>query len=175
MGRTPTPTSLKVLRGNPGKRRLETAGEPQVVVGLGEPPAHLCAVAKAYWFERGPQLVALGTLGESDRDLFALLCALHARVVWLAAKIEKLRQMKRPRDQDDRRRARLESESLRVGREFARVGAEFGIGAAARTKIRVQPDPGQGELPLGVTDEGGVAVSPLAKCIAGARGWGASA
>ena len=39
-GRKPTPTTLKVLRGNPGKRKINTE-EPTLDVLLPDPPGHL--------------------------------------------------------------------------------------------------------------------------------------
>jgi len=47
-----TPTEVKRLRGNPGKRKLPVAGEALVVVGLDEipkPPKGLGAVGVAVW------------------------------------------------------------------------------------------------------------------------------
>jgi P27 family predicted phage terminase small subunit len=47
-GRTPKPTALKVLAGNPGKRPLNRR-EPKPQGTVGEPPEHLSDGAKAAW------------------------------------------------------------------------------------------------------------------------------
>ncbi len=50
-GRKPTPTRLKLLRNNPGKRPLNP-DEPQPEATLPEPPAHLSDEAKCEWQRR---------------------------------------------------------------------------------------------------------------------------
>jgi len=47
-GRTPKPTALKVLAGNPGKRPLNRR-EPKPQGAVGEPPEYLSDGAKAAW------------------------------------------------------------------------------------------------------------------------------
>jgi phage terminase small subunit len=71
------PTALKVLRGNPGKRPLNSA-EPKPDVGLpGEPPG-LSEPARRYWVTVGRQCVAMGTLTIVDGPAFGTLCELLA-------------------------------------------------------------------------------------------------
>jgi phage terminase small subunit len=145
-GRKPKPTALKILQGNAGHRPIDTRGEPAVVLGLGEPPHYLDAVAKEFWFAQGPQLVALGTLGESDAPLFAELAALHSRNLYLSAKIAAFRRVKVLSPSAERKLDKLEAQRLKVSAQFMKTGAEFGIGAASRTRIRVKPDGEQSEF-----------------------------
>jgi len=78
MGRKPTPTKLKVLRGNPGRRPINTdEPEPKPISGS-DPPAYLLASEKAWWEHHGPALERLGLLTEADEGKFALLCRLLA-------------------------------------------------------------------------------------------------
>lgn len=81
-GRKPTPTHLKVLRGNPGHRPLNEH-EATPVPGLPDPPAVLDAVAQAEWVNKGRQLVALGLMTEVDTAMLAVYCAAWSR--WLEA------------------------------------------------------------------------------------------
>jgi phage terminase small subunit len=145
-GRKPKPTALKILQGNPGHRPLDGRGEPQVVVGLGEPPDYLDAEAKRFWMSQGPQLVKLGTLGESDAPLFADLAAIHSRNLYLSAKIAAFRRVKVLSPSAERKLDKLEAQRLKVSAQFMRTAAEFGIGAASRTRIRVKPDGQQSEF-----------------------------
>lgn len=77
-GSKPTPTALKVLRGNPGKRPLP-ADEPKPPLGLPEPPDHLNTVAMAEWARIGPALARIGVVTQVDRAVLAGYCAAYAR------------------------------------------------------------------------------------------------
>jgi len=74
-GRKPTPTALKVIQGNPGRRPID-ANEPQPGP-LGAPPADLSGVALDKWREMSGlwRLV----VSEADRDQLAEYCRLEAR------------------------------------------------------------------------------------------------
>ncbi len=71
-GRKPVPTALKVVRGNPGKRALNTReAEPAPPATL-TPPDWLAEDAKREWADKAPMLHRLGLLTEADLDAFAL-------------------------------------------------------------------------------------------------------
>jgi phage terminase small subunit len=76
-GRRPKPTALKVLRGNPGKRRLN-AQEPKPPVGDVGKPAMLCVAAASVWDEMAPIALSMGTLTTADVAAFATFCELEA-------------------------------------------------------------------------------------------------
>src|SRR5438477_525461 len=65
-GRKPSPTQLKLVRGNPGKRPIRAAGEPKPGHTLPEAPVHLSARAKAAWGQIAPILSRMGVLTEAD-------------------------------------------------------------------------------------------------------------
>ena len=77
-GPPPTPTSLKRLRGNPGKRPLNLR-EPTPPGPLGPPPPHLSTEARAVWLELCPVVVAMRVATLADRVAFELLCNAVAR------------------------------------------------------------------------------------------------
>jgi P27 family predicted phage terminase small subunit len=82
-GRKPNPTALKVLRGNPGRRPLNTREPaPPRVVDLA-PPAELTGVAAAEWTRTAPELQRLGLLTTIDRQALIAYCMTWAR--WLDA------------------------------------------------------------------------------------------
>lgn len=77
-GPAPKPTQLKVLEGNPGKRKLNTA-EPRAQ-GTPTCPAWLSATAKKEWKRILPELVALGIVGSVDSAALAAYCTCVATV-----------------------------------------------------------------------------------------------
>ena len=81
-GRKPTPTSLKLLYGNPGKRPLN-ANEPQPAPRLPSAPSHLSPEAKKEWRRAGRMLLSLRVLTEADRTALALYCQAYGR--WVEA------------------------------------------------------------------------------------------
>jgi P27 family predicted phage terminase small subunit len=70
-----TPTSLKRLRGNPGKHRL-SGGEPDPsAVASVDPPDMLSDVARQEWQRLAPELLRLGLLTVVDLGLLAMWCS----------------------------------------------------------------------------------------------------
>ena len=81
-GRTPKPTALKLLEGNPGKRQLN-AGEPKPKVKAPPCPKWLEDDAKKEWRRLSKQMEQMGILTEVDMAAFAGYCQAYAR--WKAA------------------------------------------------------------------------------------------
>jgi P27 family predicted phage terminase small subunit len=82
------PTHLKLLHGNPGKRRLN----PNEPAPGGKPPtcpSHLCPAGKAEWKRLASQLTLLQILTELDRAALAGYCQAYGR--WVEAE-KKLRE-----------------------------------------------------------------------------------
>ncbi|HUS47475.1 MAG TPA: phage terminase small subunit P27 family [Phycisphaerae bacterium] len=73
-GRKPIPTKIKLLRGNPGKRRLNAA-EPQVPISMPEMPSWLDKTGRAEWERVGPLLHRVGVLSRVDAAALAGYCA----------------------------------------------------------------------------------------------------
>lgn len=78
-GPMPTPTGLKLLSGNPGKRPLNLDQAP-AKRALPRCPSWLSREAKAEWRRVAPELARLGLLTELDRALLASYCQTFA--VW---------------------------------------------------------------------------------------------
>jgi P27 family predicted phage terminase small subunit len=81
-GRKPKPTALKLLNGNPGKRKLNR-DEPKVEAGRPEAPAFLTDTAREEWFRVIPQLEASGVLAKIDGTALASYCMAFSR--WIEA------------------------------------------------------------------------------------------
>lgn len=77
-GRKPIPTAVKVLEGNPGKRKLDM-GEPRPEKKAPRCPAWLEDEAKKEWKRMAKQLEQLGILTEIDMAAFAGYCQAYAR------------------------------------------------------------------------------------------------
>ena len=77
-GRKPQPTALKILRGNPGKRRLNP-NEPQpaaVDESFDTPPGELNgdAAARREWERVAPLLRLCGLVSQAERTALLALC-----------------------------------------------------------------------------------------------------
>ena len=78
-GPPPKPTALKLLAGNPGKRKLnEKEPKPKSAPKL-MPPAWLHKDAKVEWRRIAPKLAKLDLLSEIDRMALAAYCQCYAR------------------------------------------------------------------------------------------------
>ena len=77
-GRKPTPTAIKELEGNPGKRPLNTQ-EPVPVKKAPACPKWLAPEAKKEWRRLAKQMESLGILTDVDMATFASYCQAYAR------------------------------------------------------------------------------------------------
>lgn len=77
-GRKPTPTAIKKLEGNPGKRPLNTH-EPKPPKKAPACPKGLLPEAKKEWNRLAGALQEMGVLTELDRNSFAAYCQAYAR------------------------------------------------------------------------------------------------
>ncbi|MGN8806331.1 MULTISPECIES: phage terminase small subunit P27 family [unclassified Blautia] len=77
-GRKPKPTAVKMLEGNPGKRKLNTK-EPTPGKGMPDCPKWLLPEAKEEWNRLCEKLNQMGVLTEIDRSAFAAYCQSYAR------------------------------------------------------------------------------------------------
>ena len=77
-GRKPTPTAIKELEGNPGKRPLNDA-EPKPQKKAPACPKWLDADAKKEWRRLAKTMEAMGVLTEVDMAAFAGYCQAYAR------------------------------------------------------------------------------------------------
>lgn len=138
-GPPPTPTALKVLRGNPGKRRLN-ADEPAPPPASLEPPAWLRGdpIALRIWREEAPRLQVLGLLGTIDRLLFAALCERAALYQRTARTLRRTMGLIQPTRGGDVARPEVYiSRSALEG--LRRLAASFGMTPADRARLMVEP------------------------------------
>ena len=136
-GRKPTPTALRVLRGNPRKHPLN-AREPMPGPLALEAPAWLDPSAAAEWRRLAPLLGRLGVLTETDADALAAYC--EAFTTWRQA-TQKVRQggmvVVRPDG------VAVVSPWVKVAQEamtqLRALLIEFGMTPSARSRIHAAP------------------------------------
>jgi P27 family predicted phage terminase small subunit len=146
-GRRPLPTHLKVLRGNPGQRRLPTH-EPQPTIPdeIPDAPEFLEAYARDEWRRIARELSRLDLLTVADVNPLAAYCQAYAR--WRMAE-EALAEMKkrdpllsalmiRTRNGTPMQNP-LVGTAARAASDMVRYAAEFGLTPSARARIAAGP------------------------------------
>ncbi|MGF6607065.1 P27 family predicted phage terminase small subunit [Paraburkholderia sp. WSM4175] len=144
-GRKRVPTALKLIRGNPGRRPVNT-NEPKPAKTPPPAPAHLDARARAEWDRLVPELFAAGLLTSIDGAALAAYCNAFSR--WAEAE-EALAKM-RARDEltsalmiktksGNAIQNPLVGTSNRAMLLMCRFAAEFGMTPAARARLAALP------------------------------------
>ena len=145
-GRRPTPTHLKLLRGNPGQRAIRPTVEPPRPT---EPPAApdiLTGYARQEWDEVAPKLWRLGCLSAIDVAALAAYCEAYKR--WRTA-VTTLDEMA---ERDPVMRGQIVKTQSggaapnpivliadKAARDMVRFASEFGMTASARARISAGP------------------------------------
>jgi len=96
-GRKTIPTNLKILRVNPGKRKLNE-NEPDPSLSIPKFPSHLSAEAKKEWERISKELFKLGLLSEIDRASLVAYCVLWARWIESERKVKRQGIMLKSKD-----------------------------------------------------------------------------
>lgn len=117
----PTPTALKIIRGNPGKRAIN-GKEPKPPIAALICPDHLSPIAAQEWARIVPVLVGLGLATTADRSVLIAYCELHAEMV-------------------ERSTQRKELRTASIAQLRACM-VELGLTPAARAKMTIQPQDG---------------------------------
>jgi P27 family predicted phage terminase small subunit len=136
-GRPPKPTALKLLQGTFRKDRARKR-EPRPKVGDRPPsaPSYLGKIARAEWTRLAKRLHVLGLLTEVDRSKFAMYCQAYAR--WQEAEQVITDQgMTFMTDKGyvcQRPEVSISNKQCEIARK---IGAEFGLDPAARSRIDV--------------------------------------
>ena len=136
-GRRPTPTRLKVLPGNPGKRPLN-ADEPKPEIAIPDCPVELGPVARQEWDRMAPQLVSLRILTQLDRAALAAYCGAYAMWAEATEAIQKYGTMvKSPSGYPVQ--SPYVSIANRQAEIMMRIASEFGFTPASRSRISAPP------------------------------------
>jgi len=142
-GPPPQPTSLRVLRGNPGKRSLN-GREPRLELRTPSCPRWLGPEAKKAWHQTVPVLCRMRILTRVDRDALTAYCQTYAR--WVAAEmfLDKHGEVYPLRDEKGNVRCMQQFPQVAIARGLLQVlrcyQQEFGMTPSARSRVHVIPD-----------------------------------
>ncbi len=135
-GRKPQPVALRVLRGNPGRRRLprqDLKPEPGA-----DCPDILSPIAKREWKRLAPELVRLGLLTKLDRAAFSAYCESVDDFYWAVVRLRRDGRVITAGNGTaiPHPAVQLKRQAMRTIREFS---AEFGMTPSARTRVQEIP------------------------------------
>jgi P27 family predicted phage terminase small subunit len=137
-GPRPTPTHLRLLRGNPSKRSVNrNEPQPPIPPEVPEPPDFLLPVAKDEWWRCAESLHRLGLLTLVDIAPFAAYCQAYAR--WQQAEELLTAMGQGAMLVRTATGGAVQNPLLRVAftaaSDMVRYAAEFGLTPAARTRV----------------------------------------
>jgi P27 family predicted phage terminase small subunit len=129
---------LKIAKGNPGKRPLNT-NEPQPPSSNITPPSWVTDKALDKWHEVVPLLVSMGVMTDADIEAIARYCAMHEQY------LKYLDQVRRGLDvlvmRDDAGRVKYMQSTpaatmmMKLAASMLRIEQEFGLTPSARSGI----------------------------------------
>jgi P27 family predicted phage terminase small subunit len=134
-GRKATPTELKKLKGNPGKRALNDK-EPKPEAAIPECPAHLTGEASIEWDRISKELHALGLLSNIDRAALAAYCMAWLDFVYASKMVDEEGEVITSEKGGKYMNPWVGIKTSAMDR-VVRIGAEFGLTPASRTRVKV--------------------------------------
>lgn len=152
-GRKPTPTHLKLVTGNPGRRPLNKAEAP-VKIALPSPPPHLADEAKVEWGRVSEELFTAGLLSIIDRAALAAYCQAYARWVLAEQAISRMAEkdlltggLLIKTSNGNAIQNPLVGTANKAAADMVRYATEFGMTPSARSRIAAQPPDGKTKAP----------------------------
>lgn len=149
-GRKPKPTHLKLIEGNPGKRKVNPV-EPVPLPELHAPPPFLPQEGQDEWKRVATELYNLGLLTIVDRTALAAYC--HSYAIWkqatdainqMAARDQLTRGLMIKTTNGNAIQNPLIGTANKAASDMVRYAAEFGMTPSARARISAQPPGGAG-------------------------------
>ena len=136
-GKKPTPTKLKMLRGNPGRRPL-LKHEPRPTPGAPPAPDWLDPLSRQTWDRIVPELEAIGILTQVDAFVLEAFCVCYAHWVELEQAVAKIGPVYQPSNKKGSKylqqvpHVTIALKYLDEARAFA---AELGLSPSSRARI----------------------------------------
>jgi P27 family predicted phage terminase small subunit len=136
-GRKPKPTELKLVSGNPGKRKIEPRADS--LGGVPKAPRFLSREARAEWNRLTADLAAMGVLGRENRATLAIYCQNWARMVAAEMHVNEHGPIvPAPRTGVPMHNPHLAVANRAAG-IVAKLAAEFGLTPSSRTRVGAAP------------------------------------
>lgn len=142
-GRKMTPSTLKILRGNPGKRKLNDL-EPDYVPGIPEKPDWLEAYASEEWDRLVSNLNGQRVFTKNDLGILVAICLAYEQMRETHAIIKQLGRAYVVEDMGGNKHYKTRPECMRFEtalKEYRTLLAEIGFSPASRSKIKTLPEP----------------------------------
>jgi P27 family predicted phage terminase small subunit len=142
-GPRPTPTKFKILRGNPGKQRLNSA-EPEPPADGIAMPLHLGEIAAKRWQELLPMLQAVKVMTRADVEALARYCDTYEW--WLAVRAKLKAEGDTYPILNDGGEIKYIAQrpevsiAHKLAQQLRQLEADFGLSPAARSSLKVEPD-----------------------------------
>lgn len=139
-GRRPTPTELKLVRGNPGKRPINK-NEPQPARRIPSAPVHLASEGQVAWGRLTVLLDRMGVLTEADGFALERLCDCYAEILTLRELIDaqgRTYETTSTQGESVLKANPAVAMLADVDRRFKSYLVEFGLTPAARSKVQVK-------------------------------------
>jgi P27 family predicted phage terminase small subunit len=134
-GRKRKPTALKLVTGNPGKRKLPE-NEPKIDAAIPPCPKHLNQAGRKLWAEIGQELYDLGVLTGGDAGVFEVYVTALAMMRRVKPEIEKALIFQGPNG------GPLQNPYLAIynkaKEQVIKSGAELGLSPASRSRVSVK-------------------------------------
>lgn len=153
----PKPTHLKVVAGNPGKRKLNKR-EPKPAREIPSCPAYLSDTAKVVWGRLSVLLDRMGVLTEADGAALERLCDVYAEILecreLIATQGRTYSSIRGIGDENSPIEQVLMKANPAVAmladadRRFKSYLVEFGLTPAARSKVQAKQDDDDKKDPL---------------------------
>jgi P27 family predicted phage terminase small subunit len=134
-GPAQTPTSLKILRGNPGCRPLNlNEFKPTKPPEIPDPPPYLTGFALEEFNRLAPEIYSVGLLTNVDVTMFSCYCVAYH--LWRDA-VAAHRKAMQGKDID--LQCMLARLVIQCSQDLLRLAQNFGFTPSARTRISVVP------------------------------------
>lgn len=140
-GPPPTPTALRLLNGNPGKRAMNH-NEPKLPPAVPDPPAHLSKIARDEWRRLVVVLQGAGMLTNADRTCLAMYCQVYGRWVTAERKVSRQGTVVKTKTGYPIQNPQL-AVATRAFEQLRSLMGELGLSPASRSRINADgPPPG---------------------------------
>jgi P27 family predicted phage terminase small subunit len=147
-GRRPKPTQIKILEGNPGKRKIE-ADDLQPEAGIPEMPKGMTFAAQREWKFMCEALIELGVLTRVDGKALAAYCECYARWEEANKLITEYGQVIQVKFQDNEGNVIIGDLKANPACKLSDMWLnrmksyliEFGLTPATRSKLKLTPKP----------------------------------
>jgi P27 family predicted phage terminase small subunit len=141
-GPPPTPTVVKLMRGNPGHQKLRREPEPQIAKTCPKPPPFITGYAADEWWTVAPGLHQLGLLSVVDIASLAAYCYAYGQwrlaaeaLARMADRDETMHGLLVKTVDGNARRNPLVKIASDAAEDMLRFAGEFGLTPIARARL----------------------------------------